>query len=65
MNTRNESPELDTKHGNRSMAERRMSNAEQIAYYQRLARLARMGLDTRRSPEFYERQVLYFQTVEG
>ena len=58
METRNDK----TTHGQRSMSERRMSNDEQIAYYQRCARLARMGLDTRRSPEFYDRQALYFQT---
>jgi hypothetical protein len=56
-----DTPEHDTKHGNRVMTDRRMSNAELIAYYERLARLARKGLDTRRSPEFYERQVSYFK----
>jgi hypothetical protein len=56
-----DTPENDTKHGNRSFTERRMSNAELIAYYERLARLARAGLDTRRTPEFYERQVSYFK----
>jgi len=53
--------ETKTIHGNRSFTDRRLSVDEQIAYYERLARLARMGLDTRRTPEFYDRQALYFK----
>lgn len=43
-------------------SDRRQSVEVQIAFYEKQARLARMGLDTRRSPEFYERQIQYFRS---
>ena len=44
--------------------DRRQSIAEQLSYYQQQAKLARLGLTTRRSPEFFERQIL-FLTMEA
>jgi hypothetical protein len=46
----------------KQLTDRRQSIEAQIAFYQTQARLARMGLDTRRSPEFYERQIQYFRS---
>jgi len=57
--------EDDSKHGKRDITDRRMSNADQIEFYKRCARLARKGLDTRRSPEFYDRQVKYFEMEQS
>lgn len=56
--------ENDSKHGNRTMSERRMSVDEQIVFYQLQAKLARSGYDTTRSPEFYDRQIWYFEQVK-
>lgn len=52
----------NTVHGNRSMSDRRLSVQEHIAYYLQQAKLARLGLTTRRSEDFYLRQVEYFRS---
>ena len=44
--------------------DRRQNIAEQIAYYEHQAQLAEKGLSSRRSAEFYRRQVQYL-TQEG
>lgn len=43
------------------LTDRRQSIEAQIAFYQTQARLARLGLSTRRSAEFYERQIQFFR----
>ncbi len=45
----------------KQLSDRRQSAREQIAHYRNQARLARMGLVTRRTPEFFDRQVAYFE----
>lgn len=52
----------NTVHGQRSVHDRRLSTDEQIAYYLQQAKLARLGLTTRRSEDFYLRQVEYFRS---
>lgn len=41
--------------------DQRESRDSLISHYRNQARLARMGLVTRRSPEFFERQISYLQ----
>lgn len=41
--------------------DQRESRDSLITFYRNQARLARMGFSTRRSAEFYDRQVMYFQ----
>lgn len=53
-----------TQHGKRSFTERRMSTQEQIAFYLQQAKLARLGLSTRRTEAFFMRQVEFFRTQE-
>jgi hypothetical protein len=45
----------------RRLTDRRASVEQQIAFYMGQARLARSGITTRRSEEFYLRQVAYFR----
>lgn len=54
---------MDTKtiHGNRSFADRRMNNQQQVDFYLQQAKLARMGLTTRRTEDFFLRQAQYFR----
>lgn len=56
------STQTETIHGNRSFSDRRMSTADQIKYYETQAKLARAGFDSRRTPEFYERQISYLRS---
>lgn len=42
--------------------DQRESNHSLIAFYTHQARLARLGHTTRRSAEFFERQIAYFRT---
>jgi hypothetical protein len=46
----------------KSLTDRRQSIEAQIAFYTHQARLARLGHTTRRSAEFFERQIAYFRT---
>jgi hypothetical protein len=43
------------------LTDRRQSIEAQIQFYQTQARLAQLGLNTRRSEAFYQRQVAYLQ----
>lgn len=52
---------MNTQANARQLTERRMSLAEQIAFYQQQARLAAQGHTTRRTEAFYLRQVEYFR----
>jgi hypothetical protein len=52
---------MNTTHGKRSVHDRRLTSEQQIAFYLQSAKLARMGLDTRRTEAFYLRQVEYFR----
>jgi hypothetical protein len=45
----------------KQLTDRRQRIEAQIAFYQTQARLARMGFNTRRSAEFFERQISYLQ----
>jgi hypothetical protein len=57
--------EIDSKHGNRAFTERRLSVDEQIAFYEMQAKLARAGVVTRQTPEYFDRQVTYFRLVKA
>jgi hypothetical protein len=46
----------------KQLSDRRQSVEVQVAFYETQAQLARMGLNTRRSVEFYERQIAYFRS---
>lgn len=46
----------------KQLTDRRQSIEAQVSFYETQLRLARMGLNTRRSPEFYERQIQYFRS---
>lgn len=45
----------------KQLSDRRQSAEAQITFYRNQARLARMGLVTRRSAAFFDRQVAYFE----
>lgn len=45
----------------KQLTDRRQSIEAQIAFYQTQARLARMGLNTRRTAGFFERQIAFLQ----
>lgn len=53
---------MNSIHGNRELTDRRASVEQQIAFYRHQLALARAGHSTRRSAEFLERQLLYFQS---
>jgi hypothetical protein len=46
----------------KQLTDRRQSIEAQISFYETQARMARLGFNTRRSPEFYERQIQYFRS---
>jgi hypothetical protein len=48
----------------KQLTDRRMNREEQIRYYAHQAKLARLGLSTRRSEEFLLRQI-WFLMSEG
>lgn len=53
---------MNTTHGQRSVHDRRATHAQQIAFYMQQAKLAELGLTTRRTKEFFLRQAEYFRT---
>lgn len=46
----------------KTLTDRRASLESQIAFYECQARLARLGFNTRRTAEFYDRQISYFRS---
>jgi len=47
----------------KQLTDRRESPEALIEFYETQARLAELGLNTRRSPEFFRRQARYFREV--
>lgn len=45
----------------KQLTDRRQSIEAQISFYETQARLARLGLNTRRSVEFFERQIAFLK----
>lgn len=52
---------MNTTHGQRTVTDRRWTTQQNIDFYLQQAKLARLGLTTRRTEAFFLRQVEYFR----